>query len=163
MLQRLQSILLAIAALLGLGTLVVPAWTYSYQAESESVTALQMYSLLDHGTFRQRWFFLTPEHILWFSATVLVSLFLIFIIFQYKNRTRQILFCHIAMVGIGVQILALMLLVTNHGPQWILGGAKTGSPFIGFGMIIADMILVWWASKRIKKDDNLVKSMDRLR
>ncbi|MBX7240325.1 MAG: DUF4293 domain-containing protein [Bacteroidia bacterium] len=164
MIQRIQSVYLALAAILGLITLRVPAWKFVYGNETEMVNALQMYSPLDtDGSLRSRWFFLTPAHTAWFSLLVVTVLFLLYIIFQYKNRIRQMKLCWIALILQGAQILASMLLILS-GPQWVMGGkANTGTPFVGFGMMAVSLFLIWMASKAIKKDEALVKSVDRLR
>ena len=47
MIQRIQSIYLSLAALLGLSALKIPVWKFTYTDEFEMVNALQMYSPLD--------------------------------------------------------------------------------------------------------------------
>lgn len=164
MIQRIQTVYLMLAALLGLSSLMVPVWRFSFDNETELVNALQMYSPLDaDGSLRSRWFFLTPLHIGWVVFLALTTILIVYTIFQYKDRLKQIRLCWFALIGQGLQILSAMLLIMN-GPHWIMGGkANLGSPFIGFGLMAISLILIWMAAKAIRKDENLVKSVDRLR
>lgn len=165
MIQRIQSVYLALAAIFGLSDIFVPAWTFQSDKEVEKVTAWSVFSPLDaSGGLRESTFWNdSPAHTIWFIMTVIVPIFLIAIIFLYQNRLRQIRFCQIAMIGVGVELVATMIDVMK-GPHWLLGGATNqGTPFIGFGLSVLSLLLVWMASKGIQKDEKLVRSADRIR
>lgn len=161
MIQRIQTVYLAIASLLGIGGLFVPAWQFVSGGETERLDALHIYRT-DPSSNISESFTAHPAHLVWMVASVLVSAYLIFVIFQYQNRVRQILLCQIGILGL-MATLAAQLYTFMNGPYIIHGSANTGKPFVGFAFSIVSLILVWMASKRIKKDDDLVKSVDRLR
>lgn len=82
----------------------------------------------------------------------LVNLFAIVSIFLYKNRKRQMLFCKI---NLGVTAAALALCIAG------LLMSAFAAYFIAFP--VACLLLCYFALRGIKKDDELVRSMDRLR
>lgn len=164
MLQRIQSVYLALAALLGLSDLLIPAWTFSTATEKETHTAFHIISPFNEpNAMRERLFFEVPPYtnLLWFVLTIIVPILLIINIFLYKDRPRQIMLCYVALIGIGIEIAANMLQVTQ-GAHWLLGNAQP-TPGIGFFATVLSMLLVWMASKNIRKDEKLVKSVDRIR
>lgn len=165
MIQRIQSIYLALAAILGVSDVFVPAWTFESGQEVEKVTAWAVSATATAGeAARQDTFWVDSiPHSVWFVMTVLVPIFIIAIIFLYQDRMRQIRLCQIAMIGVGIEIVATMMDVMK-GPHWLLGGANNaGTPFVGFGLSVLSLMLVWMASKSILKDEKLVRSAERLR
>ncbi|MBL4624279.1 MAG: DUF4293 domain-containing protein [Flavobacteriales bacterium] len=82
-------------------------------------------------------------------------------VFMYKNRRIQIKLCTLSMIlQAGILVVALFHYLDGAAaelgdemPQYAMG---TYLPAVG-------MILSYLASKAIKKDDDLVKSVDRLR
>lgn len=89
---------------------------------------------------------------------VLVSLISIF---MFKNRKTQIKLGYI-MIILGILIpIAAYLLFTNEAPN--IPEEANISDGIGAYIPFAAIILALLANRFIKKDDKLVKSMDRLR
>lgn len=80
-------------------------------------------------------------------------------VFMYKKRKHQIKLCLV--------ILSLIILSVIMGGSYILGftNSANAETILNFKLIIPliSFVLTWLAYKAIQKDDNLVKSYDRLR
>jgi glucan phosphoethanolaminetransferase (alkaline phosphatase superfamily) len=82
-------------------------------------------------------------------------------IFQYKNRTRQMMINMInslLMVG----LIAVTFLTTN-GLNSEMGAEAAGTYKVGFWAILAAMVFNMLANRFIRKDEMLVRSVDRIR
>ena len=105
------------------------------------------------------------EAILWIKTIPLaVSLLLIPVlsvatIFLYKKRKLQISLCLV--------IMSLIILSVIMGGSYTLGFTRSAnaSMLLNIKLIIPlfSLLLTWLAFKAIQKDENLVKSYDRLR
>ena len=103
-----------------------------------------------------------PQHWIWIWITVvaLVSVVVsLWAIFQYSNRIQQIKIIRIA------QLFQVMLLGGSFGILFSLGGIGTylWDEAIGIVLVIAAFIAQFLAIRGIRKDEELVKSIDRLR
>lgn len=80
-------------------------------------------------------------------------------IFLYKNRLLQL---RIVKIGTYIQIIALGF---GAGVFFSLGGFGIflWQETIGVGFIALSLALYWLAGRSIKKDEELVQSMDRIR
>jgi hypothetical protein len=144
MIQRIQSIWLLLATLF-FGYALVPGVSL---LEAEPVDA----SVLADGII-QVW----ESHILSSGAAISTILSLA-AIFLYKHRPNQILLASLAAL---CQIL--LVLLSSFYMSFKLGRMDDmrldwGS-FTGF----AGVVLIWLAARAIRKDEEKVKSMDRLR
>jgi hypothetical protein len=84
-----------------------------------------------------------------------IALLLAFVaIFMYKRRKKQMLMCKIAGWLSGAMIVALVILYFS------MNGAFLGLSY--FFPCIA-IVFIWLAIKRIVSDEELVRSLDRLR
>ncbi len=136
MIQRIQSLFLALAALTFLGT----------------------------GFFRSA--IAVEESLAWLPMTLLglnavVSVGAIIAIFSFKNRKKQLQLTNL------LQYLAILALVAAFGAMYLSGGINEITSNVGVMALIALPVLgyvfVRLANGRIKKDIELVRSMDRLR
>ncbi len=103
-----------------------------------------------------------PQHWIWIWITVvaLVSVVVsLWAIFQYSNRIQQIKIIRIA------QLFQVMLLGGSFGILFSLGGIGTylWDEAIGIVLVIAAFIAQFLAVRGIRKDEELVKSIERLR
>lgn len=157
MIQRIQSIFLLLAVLANLAVLKLPVWQSDLNGNSGMISALAFEGENTENTFQ---FFEHADsttrilHISFLSLTVLASLLLLFTIFRYQNRPGQIRLTYIGIVLIFVEILAVVLLAQS---------GATANPQIGFALPVVAILLAWLAAKFIRKDDDLVKSVDRIR
>lgn len=165
MIQRIQSLFLLLALLLNIVGLFLPSWQYASGAETEVVSALTVSSEFSGQDDVSEMFYEHKEssrtlaHSLLFGFNVLATLGLIFVIFQFNNRPRQIQFAYIGMLFLLFQILALVWF-TNQGPSTLTVSGNQGLPHIGFAMPVAALAFVWLAIKRIQADEKLVRSID---
>ncbi|MDX2248213.1 MAG: DUF4293 domain-containing protein [Bacteroidia bacterium] len=169
MIQRIQSILLLLAILINFATFFVPMWQHSAGLDTEIVTGLSISSedpISDEK--RQELFFQHKEplksltHIAFFSLVLISGVFVGYVIFRYDDRIKQI---RLAYIGIGLVMLEILsfVLLSNQKPTLILGGTANSVAHFGFAFPVAAIVLIWLAINRIKKDEELVRSVDRIR
>jgi len=84
-----------------------------------------------------------------------VTLFSIFIIAQFKDRKLQMRCC----------IINILLAVALGGTSIFAAMQSSGNPNYVFAVGVPVLIIIslWLAYRNIKKDEDLVKSMDRFR
>lgn len=75
----------------------------------------------------------------------------------YKNRRSQMRYCSVAM------IFNLLWIIAYAGITYYLKGEDTLRPCFASCLPVIALILTWLARKAIKKDDDLVRSADRIR
>lgn len=100
----------------------------------------------------------------WIGYGLAVSLTLALVtalgsVFLYKNRPLQL---RIVKISTYIQIIALGF---GAGVLFSLGGFGTflWQETVGVAMIILSLAMFWLAGRGIKIDEELVKSMDRIR
>lgn len=146
MLQRIQSVYLLIASIASGALFQFDIW--KVKAKLLGITVKRLNGMQHLG--------------LSISAGLMVVLLLI-AIFLYKNRKRQIKFCNYAIYALLIHIgFILYISIMSGGPKWVLELVKVAP---GYGAILPFIIVLFiiLAKKAIKKDDKLVRSMDRLR
>lgn len=82
-------------------------------------------------------------------------------IFLYNNRPVQIKLSYLTMVVSILLMVVAVLLVFNERTSG--AGAETISESAGVAMPVISLIMSILAARNIKKDENTVQSMDRLR
>ncbi|CAM1368752.1 conserved membrane protein of unknown function [Tenacibaculum soleae] len=145
MIQRKQSIYLLIAAIMSAGlTFVFSLWT---NAQNNSVTYIL--DLFSGVSILEK---LTP--VLFFTSALLsiVTLFL------FKNRQLQFV---LGRLNILINLFLLGVLI--YLSQTLSGEALVSEKGIGMFFPVIVILLLVLANKAIKKDEDLVKSVDRLR
>ena len=144
MIQRPQSLLLVLVTILHILLFFIPVFVWSAPNLGAGYATL---NILDHTLFS--------------TINVLIILFNIFIIFQFKNRKRQRICTYILTVIIILDIL----LYSNFVARFTIANDYVLIPARSYGMFgqLLSLILCFFAIKRIKKDDDLVKSIDRIR
>lgn len=142
MIQRIQSLLLLLTAILHMVLYLIPIFSW----------------LLPDGTNLHLTALTNPPFI---GLNALIILFSVFIISQYKNRKKQRLFC----LTLGFIIMAETLMYTIYMIRFTMVNQYTLIPekSIGVFLLLVSLVITFWAAKRIKKDDDLVKSIDRIR
>jgi len=143
MIQRIQSVYLLIASVIsGVLIFVFNLWT----SISKDIFAIDL---------------LNRESYLLKSIPVLflVSAILAFVaIFLYKNRKLQFVIGRLAIL-VNLILLGLLIYVSLTLP----GEVSISEKGIGMFIPIIAILLIVLANKAIKKDEDLVKSVDRLR
>jgi len=144
--------LLGVAILLFASTMT-PLWT----AEKAGVTAVSInsFNMVVLGkTFSTVYLAATA---LFSSLMALISIFL------YKNRQRQLQIGLVNMALISVYMMLLVFKTIPDGIRTLNFPEGVGSYGIGVYFVIAAIILNFLASRMIRKDEELVKSVDRIR
>ena len=145
MIQRKQSIYLLIAAIMSAGlTFVFSLWT-----NTQNNSATYLIDLFSGVTILEK---LTP--VLFFTSALLsiVTLFL------FKNRQLQFV---LGRLNILINLFLLGVLI--YLSQTLSGEALVSEKGIGMFFPVIVILLLVLANKAIKKDEDLVKSVDRLR
>jgi hypothetical protein len=155
MIQRIQSILLLISAAVLSICLFTPAWQATSEGTEYHLNSFRMN--ISDGTVS------TDKNVVFIAGLIGLSIALTFyIIFKYKNRTLQM----------RLNMMNTILICLIEGLYfWYIRDAKliigTGTYIEKFGlafyMPLAALILCFIAGKRIQKDEELVKSVDRIR
>ena len=141
MIQRIQSVWLFLAGIAGLLTYKLPLWE----------------GKLQDGSVKK---FLGPESLLLFSLIVATSVMAFVTIFLFRNRPLQKSLCMIGIL-LSIAIIALeFFLVENMKKEMNLSQSYWQ---IGALLPILMMILFIMAYSGVRKDEKLVKSLDRLR
>ena len=168
MIQRIQSLLLAAAIVINLGVLFLPLWQFENGTSSEVITGLRVQAH-DGETATNSAFNFTDSahsgrwiHVLFFGMTIAVCALLAVVIFLFSDRMKQIKWAYAGMILLMLEILALVLL-TLKGPYLIPGSSEQAAVQFGFAMPVIAILLVWFAIKRVQADEDLVRSVDRIR
>lgn len=143
MIQRIQTIFLLLSSLCLAGLFALPLATS--KVAGQSFLNDKVYSIMD-----------SPILII---ITALAILLPAIAIFLFNNRKLQVSLSRISGVSsILVLVAAVVLLMLNN-----LFNAENLQVGLGVVLVVLATIFSFLASRFIKKDDNLVKSMDRLR
>jgi peptidoglycan/LPS O-acetylase OafA/YrhL len=141
MIQRIQSVWLLLAGFAGLLTYKLPLWK----------------SVVSDGTEKK---FMGPQSLLLFVIIVGSSLLAWAAIFLYKNRKLQKQLCWLGVFLSLVIIVLEYLLVVDFKQSLNL---TESSWQIGAILPVLMVILFIMAISGIRKDEKLIKSLDRLR
>ena len=144
MIQRIQSLYLLIAAVISLGlTSVFPLWTNKAGTD---------YNALNLITESDMAIMVVPILFILSGIISLISIFL------YKKRKNQFV---ITRLNILINLILLGVLIYHL--LTLSGETQVSEKGIGVGLPIIVIILLVLANKAIKGDEDLVKSVDRLR
>ena len=142
MIQRLQSIYLLIATILS-------ATPPLFLLMSKASETIHDSNLLEKQNLIGDW-----VSVLFLASTLITCI----TIFLFKNRKKQILLCQISIL-INLFLLGLLIYLSLVLSGEFNSSKKDIEVFIPLFVIL----LLYLAKKAIKKDEDLVKSVDRLR
>lgn len=152
MIQRIQTLYLIIADLLIAFLLFLPVAVVSGKdGKMYDVTLMGLTSPGTEGGTQHLW------PLIIFAGLVMV--FLVWVIFRYGNRALQIRLSYVAVI----LLLSLNALIYFYvwTSQNSMGGISSLSIFFTFPLVAA--VFVFMAIRGITKDEQLVKSIDRIR
>lgn len=153
MIQRPQSLLLLGVAVLLFFSTMTPLWRVT--RIDVDVVSLNAFKMVISGK--------TFSTVYLASTALLSSLLALISIFLFKNRQRQL---QIGLVNMALISINMMLLVFKAIPDAIrvLGiTEEKGTYGMGVYFVIVAIVLNFLASRMIRKDEELVKSVDRIR
>jgi len=141
MIQRIQSLFIVAAAGLGISLFFVPVIVFAGSEELFIVNAAGF----------------TGANIWYFSLLSILCILPLFIqLFMYNNRKKQILIGKISILMWILWILLFMLIVYLN---------EIANFSLQFGAIFPFLIVIFilLANRNIKKDEELIRSIDRIR
>jgi ABC-type Fe3+ transport system permease subunit len=158
MIQRWQTVFLAFIAILMLLTLFFPVWEKinNNLDERATLTAWQLVHSRQGVAEVQNTFYIG-------ILAVISALVAILAIFQFQKRTRQLWFC----VGLDVSLASTAAAMIYFGYE----GEKLFSPSLtrsdnfktAIYLVVGALVCNLLAKRLIRRDENLVRSADRLR
>ena len=170
MIQRIQSIYLAIASLLMVLLFVFPVWKVNVTDPTTNYSFFVHQSIIEKQTppaSDAKHLAKSPTNIItqlmWDNLVLnsLIAGFCIFIVFQFRNRGRQ---AKLALVAAGVIVILyihLYLYLNSFVNANQLSLQSGITPTIAFPAIA--IILLLLAANNIRKDEAKVRNADRLR
>lgn len=149
MIQRIQSIYLALASGASLALFGLPFASTAEPVNESALFADSVYNISDHIVLT-----------LLFAGAGLLALVTIFL---FNNRSLQINLSRVAIVATIVGLILGVVLFLNDSIT--KNGDNLPDPDDGLGIFlpIVAIVLLFLALRNIRKDDKLVKSADRLR
>lgn len=157
MIQRIQSLYLLIIVVLGIMACFMPLMEIfdSSYAWMGQLKALGVLSLTEEGT---RAF--SHYTIGLFLMSVVIPMLSLFVIFLYKRRMVQV---RLLIVNLILMLGYYALLVWSCYSAYHLVGGEAKTISIASAFMLVNIILNIMAIHRIRKDEALVRSLDRLR
>ena len=156
MIQRIQTVFLFLVSVLLIAACFFPLWSVQPEGGDSHQLFLTGYQhIVDAEMVKEN----LPYGLLGMLAIAAATISLISV-FQFKDRMKQLklgyinAFMMLAIMGGGLYFVNMELMETV--------GAK-GDYGIGFWLVIAAVVSNMAASKFIRKDEELVRSMDRMR
>jgi peptidoglycan/LPS O-acetylase OafA/YrhL len=141
MIQRVQTIWLLLAAIAGFLITQIPLYLGTFAGD-----VIKKYT--------------ATESLLLFAVAIIGALLALVAIFLYKNRSNQI---RLAILGIVVSIALIVLEVSQIDLFQQTPGILKATYYWGALLPVAMVIFFILAAINIRKDNKLVKSLDRLR
>ena len=159
MIQRIQTVFLLLVAIGMTLFIVFPLWL-NFNADTGElyqITALKLYHIDGAGNESTLYF----PYIISAALAFLSIVVALFEIFQYKNRLNQIKMGAMnALIMAGALILPLYL--TYTGQSAFMPDVK-GKYLIGIFFPLGSLLFNSLANRFIRKDEDLVRSVDRIR
>jgi hypothetical protein len=151
--QRSQTVYLLIMVICLSLTLVFP---FAYYPIKNGLISFDLFGVSENLSKVNTWF---PYYI-----TIALSIGLgLFSITQFKNRKRQLALGKVNYFVILLTITMLFIDVTSVADKLTLKSEEIEYNVIGFMLPVLSLAFQFLANRGIKKDEELVKSMDRLR
>ena len=156
MIQRIQSVylLFVIASMASLFFLPLS----SVSTTENNVVSIHVYNVMGHKTFQENVQTQnTPGYPVLVLCLVILTLTLLNL-FLFKHRQKQIKLCQLIM------LLIVVLIALVFQQSEVVATEKTHVVYhVGTYVTVASILWVFLASKAVKKDEELVRSADRLR
>ena len=153
MIQRPQTLLLIGAATVLVASFFFPFWEFNHDETHVSLNAF-FRSLTINGETESK--SIAQMSIVGVSAVISI----IFSVFKFKNRALQMKLVSVSNLLIGGHIVLFLFMVVPQTESQI---GYTGTLTIWAFLPLLAFILNFIAKFLIKKDDNLLKSVDRIR
>ncbi len=153
MIQRIQSVYLLLSSLCIWSLFLMP---FSFLTVNITTNINGINEQVTDGIFN------IYDNKILLVATAIVGALVLAIIFLFNNRKNQVLMSRILLFMILLLTLASIYLTFTLRNSLILSSYPS-SFGLGFVVLIASIVFLFLAIMSILKDENIVKSMDRLR
>jgi|SRR5688572_24460741 len=141
MIQRIQSLFIALVAIIHALLFIVPVYYWDTPEGHYVLKALYNIPLI--------------------VLHAVIILFSLYVIISFKDRKRQrtMVFILLFMIMGAISLFTVYMMQISASDGYILRPAKC----IGIYLQLICLLFCFLAARRIKKDDDLVKSVDRVR
>lgn len=146
MIQRIQSIWLLLASLCGAGLFFFDLYRADTMANGLTVTE----AIRANSDF------------LFFLLALIITVLPLIAIFLFKNRKMQRLMALLSMV-LDMGFIAYMLMQVGNKTNSATSAPVNGTYWIGSVLPVLSIVFLILAIRGIRKDEKLIKSLDRLR
>lgn len=167
MLQRVQTIFMTIAALAMILMLFFPIWEKSdqnYEAEKREYAIMDAFQLRYEQHIPETGevqLLGTQDTFLLSIGSILAALVMLFSVTRYKNRMTQVkLNALFSLITAGTLVGTYLYISKANG---LFDPQVQGTFLIGFYLPIVAMLNNFLANRFIRKDEQLVRSADRIR
>lgn len=157
MIQRIQSVFLALVFVLGIVLFISPVLSFISYENVFIMNAYHTINSVDNTV--------VSKNIGIGAMQGLIAILALISIFLYKKRQLQIKLCKFNILLVALQIAAIVMYIdvaketiSPDAPNGVLIGIKYGAIFP-----ILSLIFLYLSIRFIKKDEDLIRSADRLR
>lgn len=157
MIQRIQSVFLLLSIVAMVVMLFSPLWTKE-NLQTGDVVVLTTTALV----YTQKAKIVTQQTTIYIAILAFTSIAFAFLsIFSYKNRMRQVMY-NMLNILVLIGVLACLIYFSNKG-EGLLTNPIKGNFGLGYFMPAFAVLMNSLANRFIRRDEKLVKSVDRLR
>lgn len=168
MIQRVQSVYLVVAIVMNVILLFAPFMIAESPQGAEPAEQLivegakTLYAASEEGAAALE-MNLERYNYLSLSIALLTSFLLLVVIFMFKQRLKQVMFCRLALL-LEAAILAAMLLYDVPAAKDLMENAPDDYTYqYGIVFPIIALLFIFMAIRAIMADERLVRSADRIR
>ncbi|EON75585.1 hypothetical protein ADIS_3988 [Lunatimonas lonarensis] len=159
MIQRIQSVFLLLVAIAMFSLPFLSIWVQVNPAQTEQLK-LTAWSF-EKTSISSGEIIEANNHYLIGILAIIAGAIAIYSLIQFKNRTRQMFLNMINSLVMGIALGATVFL--SYRANDAFNPQATGAYIIGFYTIIFGLIMNMLANRFIRKDEMLVRSIDRIR
>jgi drug/metabolite transporter (DMT)-like permease len=159
MIQRIQTVFLFLVVVAMVLVVVFPIW-HQVNPDQTQIMTLDAWSLITKDVASDEVIAKENKMIIGILAVLAASL-ATYSMLQYKNRTRQMF---INMMNSLVMLVCVGLIVwITHSANEVFNPNVNGAFVLGFWAFFGGLVMNLLANRFIRKDEMLVRSVDRIR
>jgi hypothetical protein len=153
MIQRIQTLFLLVSTVALVVSYFIPFGSFS--------EGIQLLELRSYGIKSQEGVYLDTVSTWWFHIPLsLVIVANLWTLFLYNDRRRQILILKLTFLLFAISFVLLSMYIHDAGKAYSEIEMKPGISVI---LLFVGLALNWLAARAIRKDEELIRSVDRIR
>ena len=160
MLQRIQTVFMILVALSMVASIFFPIWLTTSPATGEAFVFMPVYFQHITATGAEPAITYFPYSTIGI-LNVLVAMVAIYQIFQYKNRLTQMKLGALVSFLAVISVAFSMFLIYQGKQDWL--PELPGTYSIGIYLSMASLVWNMLSNRFIRKDEKLIRSVDRIR